>query len=91
MRGKPNFDTFMKKYLQEAPKKTKIVYDIGLVESKELWEILCFYRDEVHRGNYSSWFGCTGIDGIYYTYEYIYNYKKSEEVVYKFKSEYNLP
>ncbi|MFT5872785.1 MAG: hypothetical protein ACI8WT_001722 [Clostridium sp.] len=38
----------------------------------------------------TDWFGCTGINRIFFTYEYIFDYKKWNEKTYKFKSKFQL-
>lgn len=35
-------------------------------------------------------FICSGVKGIYFTYEYKFNYRKDNEVIYEFMSEYHL-
>ena len=81
-----HFDCFINELIQISTNKPRKIFDICILEQRDLLEILCFYRDYGHM----DWFGCTGAIGIYNKYEYIYNYKKSDELVYKFMSEYTL-
>jgi len=59
-----------------------------VLSEEEVIAILSYYL--IYYKNHNDWFGCTGVDGIYFTYEYILNYRKDGQIALKFKSEYQL-